>query len=65
MDAVNCDAHGPPSAAAHPAWIGEELIQATLRVWQPYYDVPLTRQDAIEIILAAGSLFTVLMRGAR
>jgi hypothetical protein len=47
-------------AEAHPAWLTEELIDATLTVWQPYYDATLTRQDAIEIILGASGLFRAL-----
>lgn len=28
----------------------DALIQSTLRVWQPYYDFPLTSTDALEIL---------------
>lgn len=44
-------------------WISDELIQKTLRVWQPYYAQPLTREDAIEMITNVGRLFSVLTRG--
>ena len=45
-------------------WISDELIQKTLRVWQPYYAQPLTREDAIEMITNVGRLFSVLTRGS-
>lgn len=51
-------------AQSHPNWVTEDLIRATLKVWQPYYDVPLTRDDAIGIIIAAGRLFGSLSREA-
>ena len=54
--------HGGDSS--HPAWVTEELILATLKVWQPFYKSPLTRDDAIGIILSAGRLFGVLSRKA-
>lgn len=43
-----------------PAWITPELIALTLKTWQPYYDAPLTPDDACAMILAAGQLFAVL-----
>ncbi len=48
-----------------PAWISEELIQVTLRVWQPYYSVHLSVEDAIAMIRNVGHLFDVLSRGNR
>lgn len=46
-----------------PAWISEELIRETLRVWQPYYAHPLTVDEAIEMISNVGRLFSDLTRG--
>jgi hypothetical protein len=46
--------------AGTPAWITPELVEATIRTWQPYYKTPLTTDDAIEIIRNAGLLFDVL-----
>jgi hypothetical protein len=51
------------AVASHPAWVTEDLILATLKVWQSYYDVRLTRDVAIDIILATGRLFGALSRG--
>ena len=54
-----------PKAVAHalsdaPDWITPELIEKTLRTWQPYYDEPLIPEDALEIISSVGRLFDVL-----
>ncbi|MCZ2343622.1 MAG: hypothetical protein LC104_17790 [Bacteroidales bacterium] len=46
--------------AGTPAWITPELVEATIRTWQPYYKTPLTIDDAIEIIRSAGLLFDAL-----
>jgi hypothetical protein len=62
MRPSNGDCRCVPRAATHPAWISEDLIRATLAVWQPYYDAQLTRQDAIEMILAASRLLSALSR---
>jgi hypothetical protein len=47
----------PPGA---PAWVTPELITDTLRVWQPYYDIPLTADDALDMIVHVWQLFDVL-----
>lgn len=47
----------PPGA---PAWVTPELIQHTLRVWQPYYEHPLTTQDALAMILNTGRIVNAL-----
>ena len=46
-----------------PAWVTEELIEETLRVWQPRYKHTLTREDAVGIILSVSRLFGALARG--
>ena len=43
-----------------PAWISSELIEDTIRVWQPYYDRPLGVEDAIEILRGVDRLIDVL-----
>lgn len=43
-----------------PAWVTEQLIANTLRVWQPFYTESLTAEDALEILLGVGQLFDVL-----
>jgi hypothetical protein len=45
-------------------WVAEDLIQSTLAVWQRYYEAPLTRRDAIEMILAASRLVGALSRSS-
>lgn len=46
--------------AGTPVWITPELVEATIRTWQPYYKTLLTIDDAIEIIRNAGLLFRAL-----
>ena len=43
-----------------PAWISSELIEDTLRVWQPYYEHCLTIDDAVQILLGVDRLLDVL-----
>jgi hypothetical protein len=43
-----------------PSWITHELVELTLKVWQPYYDEPLTVDDAVTILRNAGNLVDVL-----
>jgi hypothetical protein len=52
---------GPVPAGA-PKWVSRELIERTLRVWQPYYRAALTTQDALDMLLAVSRLFGVLSR---
>lgn len=49
--------------AGAPAWVTSELVELTISTWQRYYDVPLTPEDALAIIMTAGRLFEVLSRG--
>lgn len=60
MRTYTADLRCAPSAPEHPDWMTEDLIQATLVVWQPYYDDALSRQDAIDMILATRRLFQIL-----
>ena len=53
----------PTSARyAVPAWITESLIELTLRVWQPYYRKPLTRDDALSMLLNVSQLRRIFSR---
>ncbi len=54
-----------PSGFDAPAWVTEKLIELTLKVWQPYYKAPLSRHDAITMVLNVGQLFRVLSRESR
>lgn len=49
--------------AGAPAWVSPELIELTLRTWQPHYQTVLTPEDAVYIIMSVGRLFDVLSRG--
>jgi len=37
-----------------------ELVELTLKTWQPYYKEPLTIDDAIGMIRSVGLMFDVL-----
>jgi hypothetical protein len=50
--------------AGAPDWITPELVEATIRVWQPYYEALLTPEDAVTMILNVGRLYQVLSSGA-
>ncbi len=60
--------HGPsargfdcaPLPAATPPWITPELVEHTLRVWQPRCTEPLSIDEAIAMILRIGRLSDVL-----
>jgi len=47
----------PPGA---PRWVTAELIDRTIRVWQPYYSKKLTRQDALAMVMNVSELLEVL-----
>lgn len=46
--------------AGTPDWITPELIEQTIRVWQPYYRATLTPEEAVTMILRVGRLFEAL-----
>lgn len=46
--------------AGSPDWITPELVEATIRTWQPYYEAILTPEDAVTMIMGVGRLFEVL-----
>ena len=45
--------------------ISDEFLDETIRLWQPYYKEPLTREDAREIIQNFVGFFEVLMEWDR
>ncbi len=47
-------------AIAVPDWLSDELLRKTLEVWQPFYDDPLTEEDAKYIILSVGRLIDIV-----
>ena len=51
----------PPGA---PSWITPELIADTIETWQPYYELDLTVNDALEILQGVGNLIDVLEKPA-
>ena len=50
--------------AGVPSWITAELIQLTLKVFQPRYPTALTLDDAVAMLLNVGRLFSELSRGS-
>lgn len=45
---------------ATPAWVTPELVEQTLKTWQPYYQEPLTIDDTIVMIRNVGLMFDAL-----
>jgi hypothetical protein len=50
--------------AGTPDWITAELIEQTIRVWQPYYQAVVTPEEAITMIQTVGRLFQALSSGS-
>jgi len=50
--------------AGTPDWITPELVEATIRVWQPYYETLLTPEEACKMIVNVSRLFQVFSSGA-
>lgn len=48
--------------AGAPDWITPELVEATIRVWQPYYKDVLSAEEAVAMILSVGRLYDALSR---
>ena len=48
--------------AGAPSWVTEELIELTLKTWQPFYPNQLIEQDALEMIMGVDQMFGVLSR---
>lgn len=60
---LHCEAEGTasiPLPAGTPAWISSELVEQTLKVWQPRYSEPLSVEDAISILTGASGLMRTL-----
>ena len=51
--------------AGSPDWITAELIEQTIRVWQPHYEATLTVDEAITMIMNVGRLYQALSSGCR
>src|SRR5262245_40891652 len=50
--------------AGAPDWITAELIEQTIRVWQPYYQAVVTPEEAVTMIQTVGRLFQALSSGS-
>ena len=49
--------------AGTPDWITADLIELTIRVWQPYYQATLTPEEAVTMIVNVGRLYGALSSG--
>ncbi len=49
--------------AGAPQWITVELLEHTIRIWQPFYPDQLISEDALEIIMGADRMFELLSKG--
>jgi hypothetical protein len=47
-----------------PSWITPELIENTIRVWQPFYSDQLIPEDALAIIKGVAGIVEVMSSGA-
>ena len=50
--------------AGLPDWITAELIEETIRVWQPYYASILTPEEAVTMIQNVGRLYQAISSGS-
>ena len=57
-------AHPSIVPAGTPDWITPELVEATIRVWQPYYPAMLTPEEVVTMIQAVGRLYQALSSGS-
>jgi hypothetical protein len=64
----DCQSRGDASQCIVPAgapdWITPELIEATIRVWQPYYEATLAPEEAVTMIIDVGRLFDAFSSGS-
>ncbi len=58
------DAASSTVPAGAPDWITPQLIEATIRVWQPYYAHVLSPEEAVTMIQNVGRLFSALSSGS-
>jgi hypothetical protein len=49
--------------AGTPDWITAELIEWTIRVWQPHYETVLSPEEAVTMIQTVGRLYQALSSG--
>ena len=61
---VESDAASGIVPAGTPHWITPELIEATIRVWQPYYETVISPEEAITMIQSVGRLYQAFSSGS-
>ena len=50
--------------AGTPDWITADLIEQTIRVWQPYYGAVISPEEAVTMIQSVGRLYQALSSGS-
>jgi hypothetical protein len=50
--------------AGTPDWITPELVEKTIRVWQPYYQAIVTPEEAVTMILNVSRFYEALSSGS-
>ena len=50
--------------AGTPDWITAELIEQTIRVWQPFYEAVISPEEAVTMIQSVGRLYQALSSGS-
>lgn len=48
------------SESIRPSWITPNLVEDTIKVWQPRYESPLTEDEAVAIILQVVELYVLI-----
>ncbi|MBX3359857.1 MAG: hypothetical protein KF705_00220 [Phycisphaeraceae bacterium] len=60
-DGVGRDSPQAPLPPGTPEWITPDLVERTIRVWQPFYGkAQLSPADAVQILVGTGRLLAVL-----
>ena len=62
--AVAEDARSGIVPAGTPDWITSELIEQTIRVWQPFYEAVISPEAAVTMIQSVGRLYQALSSGS-
>lgn len=57
---LNCSPEEVPAGA--PSWVTADLINLTMRIWQPFYTHQLIPEDALEMIMGVDRLFEIMSR---
>lgn len=48
---------------AVPEWIEHNLVEETIRIWQPLYGHSLTQSDALDLLINVGQILDLTFGG--